>query len=172
MAQAPAYIMKTYMCLLAFALSVRRGKSHRSLRETVTNFITVIWLITKAAIEIIGRRWGLFPTRSGPRLWTRLAGWSFTERWVTGTFLSSYCCVSGWDAPGSSFNLLWLQVCCLLGFGCTGQRLISARPAWPSCWTWGFRWMGHFCFPGRGAGSLLSVAEGRVATFFKTGTCT
>lgn len=42
MAQAPAYIMKTYMGLLAFALSVRGGKSYPSIRETVTHFITII----------------------------------------------------------------------------------------------------------------------------------
>lgn len=42
MARAPESVMKMYMGLLALALSIRGGKSQQRIRETVTNFITII----------------------------------------------------------------------------------------------------------------------------------
>lgn len=193
MAQARACLMKMYMCLLAFALSIRWGKSHQSLRETVTNFITIVWLMANGALETMPTRrdhsqlqvplhFGLVLT--APSLWSLGS---------LGCFLPSYYCVSGWYPPGPSFNLFRRQVWSLIWFGSTreGAHLNTSGVAFaPDFWLQGCGRMiwkaslyspwptskciyltGNFCSPRTGAGSLCSVAEGRVAAFFKTGTC-
>ena len=192
MAQTLAYIMKMYLCLLAFALCIRWSKSHRSIRETVTNFITIIWLVTNAALEIMPMR-GPSPTPNGSPLRTGLGGSVVTERWVTRTFSSSYYRFSGWYPRGPSFNLFRLQVCNLIWFGSIreganlnmsgvafaldfwleGCGRVIWKPSLYSCWPTSkcIYLTGNFCSPVTGAGSLHSVAGGRVATFFKTGTC-
>lgn len=183
------------MGLLAFALSVRGGKSYPSIRETVTHFITIIWLITSAAIEILRRRCGSVPNSKRPsapeQSWRQAKSWSHFGS--PGSFLSSYYCFSGWYPQGPSFNSFRLQVCYLIWFGGTGEgaHLNTSGVAFTLDFSAGriqaddlksVPFLLLTCirmhlfdrillFSVRGAGSFLSAAEGRVATFFKTGTC-
>lgn len=193
MAQARAYLMKMYMCLLAFALSIRWGKSHQRLRETVTNFITIVWLMTNAALERMPMRRARSQLQVPLHFGLVLTPQSLRSLGSLGCFLPSYCCVSGWCPQGPSFNLFRCQVCSSIWFGSTreGAHLNTSGVAFAlDFWLQGCRrviWKaslyspwptskciyltGNFCSPGTGAGSRCSVAEGRVAAFFKTGTC-
>lgn len=80
MAQAPAYLMKMYMCLLASALSIRWGKSHQSIsyklyyRHTTDDKCSD----RNNAHEMGVRR----PLRKGSPLRTSLAGDAPSRAWA------------------------------------------------------------------------------------------
>lgn len=61
MTQAPAYIMKMYMCLLAFALSIRLGKSQRWCKRNSYKFYYHHMTDDKRGVRSNGGEAGLLP---------------------------------------------------------------------------------------------------------------